>query len=175
MTNNFAAEIESWVTNSVDLMEGVLHESTQQTIEIMQTPGPSKASTKMAIEKGAGLGKNGRNSKKAYGPVNMQSGAGRLPVDTGFLWHSLVISLNGMPPLRDNPSGDTTYTYNPDPINLAINNAALGQTIHAGYSSRYAAKVNYSYGYMFVDMATQQWPQTVAKVVQELKGRTGGG
>lgn len=176
MANDFAGQVESWVLDSVVLTEGVLHESVQRTIEIMQTPGPSKASAKVAIDKGEGLGKNGRNSKKATGPVNVMNGGGRLPVDTGFLWHSLVVSLDGMPTLRDNPSADSTatYTYNPGPINLVIDSAQLGQPIYAGYSAKYAAKVNYGYGYMFVDMATQQWPQTVNKVVQDLKGRMGG-
>lgn len=175
MANDFAVPIEAWVAETADLMEGVLHEATQRTIEIMQTPGPSKASTKMAIEKGAGLGKNGRNSKKAMGPVGPGTGGGRLPVDTGFLWHSLVVSLDGMPQMRDNPTEATTYTYNPGPINMVVSNATLGDTIFAGYAAKYAAKVNYSYGYMFVDMATQRWSQTVNAVVQELKGRMGGG
>ncbi len=176
MATDFAAQVEAWVAQSVDLMEGVFHKATQRTIDIMQTPGPSKASTKKAIEKGAGLGKNGRNSKKAMGPVGPGTGGGRLPVDTGFLWHSLVVSLDGMPLLRENPtSQDQTYTYNPGPINATIDNAVLGDTIFAGYSARYARKVNYSYGYLFVDTATQRWPQIVNGVVQDLKGRMNGG
>ena len=103
MANDFAAQVEAWVAQSEDLLVGVFHEATQRTIDIMQTPGPSKASTKKAIEKGAGLGKNGRNSKKAFGTVGPGTGGGRLPVDTGFLWHSLVVSTEGMPMMRASP------------------------------------------------------------------------
>ena len=84
---DFATQVESWVAESEDLLEGVFHEAVQRTVEIMQTPGPSKASIAKAIEKGSGLGKNGGNSKKAMGPVKPGNGGGRLPVDTGFLWH----------------------------------------------------------------------------------------
>ncbi|MGX9443867.1 hypothetical protein ACWX0K_14995 [Nitrobacteraceae bacterium UC4446_H13] len=171
MANDFAAQVEAWVAQSEDLLVGVFHEATQRTIDIMQTPGPSKASTKKAIEKGAGLGKNGRNSKKAFGPVGPGTGGGRLPVDTGFLWHSLVVSTEGMPMMRDNPTAAQSYTYNPGPINATIDNASIGQTLFCGYSAKYARKVEFSYGYLFVNTATQRWSQTVNAVVQDLKGR----
>jgi hypothetical protein len=169
---DFAGQVEDWVRNSQALLEGVFHESTQRVVEIMQTPGPSKASVAKAVEKGTGLGKNGRASKKAMGPVHPANGGGRLPVDTGFLWHSLLASTDGMPELRDSPTGENqTFTYNAGPINLTINNTPLGQTIWLGYTAKYAARVNYDYGYMFVDMAVQQWPQIVNQVQAELKGR----
>lgn len=174
MASDFAAQVEDWVRISKELLTGVFHESVQRTVEIMQTPGPSKASIAKAAEKGSGLGKNGRASKKAFGPVAPQNLGGRLPVDTGFLWHSLVASTSGMPEQRENPAeGSTTYIYNAGPINLTIDNTPLGQTIWLGYTAKYAAKVNYSYGYLFVDMAVQQWPQIVNQVQAELKGRMG--
>lgn len=175
MALDFAAQVEAWVRESEPLMEGVLHESVQRMTDIMQTPGPSKASIAKQVATGGGLGKNGRKSKKAIGPVKPGNLGGRLPVDTGYLWHSLVASTEGMPPLRDNPSAAGSYSYNPGPVNLTIASTRLGQTIYLGYTAKYAAKVNYSYGYMFVDMATQQWSQIVNQVVQELKGRMGGG
>lgn len=175
MASNFAAQIESWVAENSDLAEGVFHEATQRVVEIMQTPGPSKASIAKQVETGGGLGKNGRASKKAMGPVKPGNLGGRLPVDTGFLWHSFQMSTAGLPPLRENPSETSQgFTYSPGPINAVITNAELGQTLYGGYSAKYAARVNYSYGYMFVDMALQQWPQIVNQVVQDLKGRLGG-
>ena len=173
MASNFAAQVEAWVAESSDLAEGVFHESVQRVVAIMQTPGPSKASIAKQVETGGGLGKNGRASKKAMGPVKPGNLGGRLPVDTGFLWHSFQMSTAGLPPLRENPSGRGDYTYEPGPVNAVITNAELGQTLYGGYGAKYAAKVNYGYGYMFVDMALQQWPQIVNQVVQDLKGRIG--
>lgn len=175
MASNFAAQLESWVAENSDLAEGVFHAATQRVVEIMQTPGPSKASIAKQVETGGGLGKNGRKSKKAFGPVKPPNLGGRLPVDTGFLWHSFQMSTTGLPPLRENPSGDGSYTYTPGPINAVITNAELGQTLYGGYGAKYAARVNFEYGYMFVDMALQQWPQIVDQVVQDLKGRMSGG
>jgi hypothetical protein len=176
MADDFAAQVEAWVTESVPLMEGVYRESVQRVVEIMQTPGPSKASVAKQVATGGGLGKNGRASKKAMGPVKPGNLGGRLPVDTGFLWHSFQISFDGPPPLRENPTSTTaSYTYEPGAVNATITNASIEQPLYGGYGAKYAAKVNYSYGYMFLDMAIQQWPQIVERVVQDLKGRMANG
>jgi hypothetical protein len=173
VANDFAAQVEAWVAQSAPLLDGVFHESVQRVVDVMQTPGPSKASTKKAIEKGAGLGKNGRNSKKAMGPVGPGTGGGRLPVDTGFLWHSFQMG-DSMPMLRDNPTSTTaSYTYEAGPVNATIANAEVGHPLFGGWSAKYAAKVNYSYGYLFLDTALQRWPQIVNGVVQDLRSRMG--
>lgn len=176
MADDFAAQVEAFVLESIPLMEGVYRASVQAVVEIMQTPGPSKASIAKQVATGGGLGKNGRASKKAMGPVKPGNLGGRLPVDTGFLWHSFQISFDGMPPLRENPSSTTaSYTYEPGVVNATITNATIEQPLYGGYGAKYAAKVNYGYGYMFLDMAVQQWPQIVERVVPDLKGRMANG
>lgn len=174
MPDNFAAQVEQWVRDSEPLLEGVFKTSVQRLVDIMQTPGPSKASIAKQAAKGGGLGKNGRASKKAVGPVKPMNLGGRLPVDTGFLWHSFQIG-STLPTLRESGSTEQTYTYDAGSVSLAIQNAPLGQTLYGGYAAVYAARVNYSYGYLFLDMAVQQWPQIVNQVQAELKGRLNGG
>jgi hypothetical protein len=102
---------------------------------------------------------------------------GNLPVDTGYLWHSIQAS-NVAPP-QINPaskgSADQKYALESGPIALTINNTPLGGTVYVCATASYAAHVNYGTSKqpaaLFVEQAAQQWPQIVNQVQAELKGR----
>lgn len=105
---------------------------------------------------------------------------GNLPVDTGFLWHSLVGSTESMPTIRDGnvpkrpagrkPGDPPIYAYENGPVNLVINTAEVGVTIYLGYTAAYAAIVH-DRGALWVDLAAQRWPAIVKQVEEELAGR----
>lgn len=99
-------------------------------------------------------------------------GGGNMPVDTGFLRASLVVSINTELPAtnRKNPGG---AGFSPRPVDMVIAGAALGDTIVAGYTANYAGYVNYGTGRMaprqFVERAAQQWPTIVGNVTARLR------
>lgn len=106
---------------------------------------------------------------------------GNMPVDTGYLLHSVQASTSAPPPINPGSKGNAgqKYTYDSGPINLVINGAALGQTIFICATASYAAHVNYGTSRqpaaLFVEQAVQQWPQIVEQVQMELKGRMASG
>lgn len=173
---NFSAQVGQWARNSKDALEAVFHDSAQAVVDEMQKVGPSVASTKAAIAKGARLGKGGRNSKRAVGPVSAAGAGGNMPVDTGFLRASLLASSDSMPQMSDDaqPKEGGSYSYSSGPISLVINETPLGGKIYCGYTAAYAARINYGFtgndalgrhysqaGRMFVELAAQKWPQFV--------------
>lgn len=140
----FSAAVDSWVRKSKARGEAIFRESAQRTIEMAQEQGPSVS--------------------------NPGGGAGKLPVDTGFLRASGQTSLSGMPSgPRRAPTGGARYDYNSDDATLTISRARLGDTIHFGWTAAYARKMEARYG--FQRSAAQNWRRTVEEVTQEAKRR----
>jgi hypothetical protein len=113
---------------------------------------------------------------------------GNLPVDTGYLWHSLQASNSEMPKINPEaqPAKAASYAYSSGPIELVINGTELGQAIYLGYTAAYAARINYGFtgqdslgrnysqrGAMFVELAAQKWQSIVTQVEGELAARLG--
>lgn len=111
---------------------------------------------------------------------------GNLPVDTGYLWHSLTASSSEMPKIREDakPQSGASYSFNPAPVNLVINSVPIGGVVYIGYVANYSARLNYGFtgtdrlgrqysqqGRMFVELAAQKWPSIVAQVTNELSAR----
>lgn len=103
-------------------------------------------------------------------------GGGHMPIETGFLRASLIVSRNGALPLmdRENPySARNSVTFNGAAAAAVIATAELGDTISAGYSANYAAHQEYGTAKMagrgFVRLAVQNWPQIVARVTARAK------
>lgn len=176
----FTGQVSAWVAETKQRMLAVRNESIERVIEIMQEPGPSKASTKIAIASGSGLGKLRKDgtrgaSKKGFGPV-FSGGSGNLPVDTGFLRSSLMASAgkaNFM--LRPNPDDTKRYSYDAGQITLVLLKANLGDPVEAVYSANYARAIEYGThgraGRRFVGLAAQQWPRIVNDVSREAQAR----
>lgn len=149
---SFAAQVNSFVLQTNARMLAVFRESSQRVITVMQTPVGS---------------------------------GGSMPVDTGFLRASLRVyngAVFGAPALTASVKG--AAAYNVTAAVAAISNAQLGETITALYLASYALRVNYGYvgkdslgreynqsGYLFVELAAQQWPSIVRQVSAELKSR----
>jgi hypothetical protein len=143
---NFGAQIDAWVKQSDQRMTAVFRESTQRTVSIAQSI---------------------------------------VPVDTGFLRASVRASTSAAPPLsREAPrnsldaAAEAAYPDNDDGnVTLTIAGANLGQTIFVGYTANYAGHVEYGTSRMagraFVGQAVAQWPMTVSRVIEDLKGRAG--
>lgn len=186
----FSAKVSAWVAETKERAKIVRDESAQRIIETMQEPGPSRARVKEAISVGAGLGKEKKNgtrgvNKRAFGPIANPGGAGNLPVDTGFLRASLVVSIgDAMPPLVDNPSDDTAKNWDVGEVKLTITGADLTDTITAVYTAKYARRIEYGFngtdslgrkynqtGTRFVALAAQQWPRIVQEVALEAQSR----
>lgn len=97
---------------------------------------------------------------------------GRMPVDTGFLRNSVVASTSGVP---DGGSG---------PPALVFAQMEVGQTVWAGWTARYALRMEYGFygedklgrvyaqaGNGFMRAAAQNWAFIVAEVTNEVKAR----
>lgn len=182
MADGYAEQVRSRAEKIRAFQLAVFRESAQRTVEVMQEPGPSKASTRIAIAAGSGLGKLRQNgtrgaSKKTYGPVH-SGGTGNLPVDTGFLRASLRAGIGNVNfSVRQKPEEGGSFAYDDGAIVMVIAKAKLGETISVGYTAAYARAAEYGSrgrpGRRFVGLAAQRFPQIVQQVTAEAKARVG--
>lgn len=141
---SFSAVVDAWVAETKDRITAVRNDAVQETINLMQLPGPSVANP------GGGAG-------------------GHMPIDTGFLRSSLTAAVGDVfPSLRDNPDPKGQFSWDAQETSLVIVGAPLGEVIVAVYSASYAKKVEERY--RFVSLAAQRWPQTVEQSVLRAKG-----
>lgn len=176
MPQTFSATIEQWAEQAKQDITRIFRQSVERVVTEMQTEGPSVASVKKEIEKGLGAKGRGKSRKLIQGPVRATFGPGNLPVDTGFLRASLVISKDGPKPMtRANPGGEK-FEWDAPAASLVINGADVGETIFASYTANYAAMVNYGAngktGRQFVGLAAQRWNSIVADVSNEVRSRS---
>lgn len=184
MAGNFAATVAGWAAEQKEVMRYVKAEAAQRVIAVMQEPGGSVATTKMAVAVGAGLGKNGGRSKRKFGPISNPGGSGNLPVDLGHLRASLVVGIGNIAPAITTPGDGPATAWDEAGANLIIDGAGLGDAIMAVYTVAYAARMNYGFvgtdslgrtynqsGRRFVDLAAQQWPRIVSEVIAEARSR----
>ena len=98
---------------------------------------------------------------------------GNMPVDTGFLRNSLVVSI-GAPHtgVRFNEAGTAGVAQ---PYEMAIAGYEAGDTLYGVYTANYASYVHYGVngrpGRLFIDLAAQKWPQIVATVASRLRSQ----
>lgn len=103
----------------------------------------------------------------------------RVPVDTGFLRASVVVSLDGSRPLdRPLPAGSKPKQYELNPqYTLAIAGTEIGNTIWASFTANYGAHVEYGtngrQGRGMVRLAAQNWPAHVARASDEVRKQSG--
>lgn len=97
---------------------------------------------------------------------------GRMPVQTGFLRSSMVVTLNTPHVGFSQRVKGKMYDYPFDQYLMTINNFKLGDKVFAVFASAYAIHQEYGTsrmpGNFFVRTAAQEWPQTVNGVVREL-------
>lgn len=180
---SYSAQVDKRVAETKALMLAVRRESIERHIELMQEPGPSKATAAKAVGAGAGLGKTKANgsrgvSKRAYGPITNPGGTGNLPVDSGFLRASLVVGIGSVSvPVTTPPPEPTTFTWDEGQVELAIAGADIDDPIEARYTAVYARVAEYGgpnrMGRRFVGLAAQRWVQIVESVVADLKAGKG--
>lgn len=173
---SFCDAIRSWTDDSAEKLEAVFRGSVQDTVEIMQEVGPSAASTKAAIAK-----------SKGFGPVSAAGRGGAMPVDTGYLRASLVVTAGAPASVETSSPDGGSYSYDPGKTAAAVQALELGGVVYATYTAAYARRLNYGFsgtdasgnavsqrGYHFVDLAAQRWQQTVdanvVKVQQAFSG-----
>ena len=141
---NFAAQVDAIVAKTEKRMTALARESIQRTIDIAQMP----------VAKG-----------------------GKMRVDTGFLRASGQASYNGMPTgeTRGEVKGEgeeaksVNYTYDGTGATTQLSKLQLGTIFYFGWTAAYA-KYREAYD-GFLETAVQKWPDTVAKVTEEIKAR----
>ena len=138
MTESFSAQVNAYVSETIERSTAVFKQSAQDVIEDAQAPRPSDAYN-VSISK-YNMGK----SKKL----------GRMRVDTGFLRNSHVSGLNGSTSL----SGADSYV-------LTIAGAKLGDSITGGWTADYAIPREFGARGQAPDFfargAAQKWQQFV--------------
>lgn len=108
-----------------------------------------------------------------------RAAGGNLPVDTGFLRASLVVTTNGTPPSQTyQPDGGGSFSYDGASTSLKIAGADIKDPITAVYTANYARAREYGArgqpGDRFVALAAQQWQRIVNEVCAEAQSRAGG-
>lgn len=99
-------------------------------------------------------------------PVNR---GGRMPVVTGFLRASLMVSVSALSFMAwHKPSEDQSYVWFPTEAENTIRSARVGSTIHFMYQAVYTNRMEYTMGYGFQRLAVQAWPTIVQQVIQRL-------
>lgn len=118
------------------------------------------------------------SSQRVIATMQEPVGAGgNMPIDTGFLRASLVVSKDGLAGIDSSarPEKDSKHLYNEGPAVVVIASAEIGETIFAGYTAAYAAHQEYGTSKMqgrgFVRSAAAQWQNIVDGVVADLKSR----
>lgn len=98
---------------------------------------------------------------------------GNMPVITGFLRSSMVVTLNTPHVGFTERVKGKSYTYDPNQYGLVLNGAQIGDTIYAAFTANYAIFQEYGTtkmaGNFFVRHAAQQWSQIVNGVIQEVR------
>lgn len=102
---------------------------------------------------------------------------GLVPVKTGNLYRSLLLSSSGMP--TQGASGDV---FAGDDVGVKLLGIKAGGVVYLGYQANYAHRMNYGFvgedslgrtynfsGFGFVEDAASQWPQIVEKAARLLK------
>lgn len=150
---SFGAQVDEWVRQTEDRINGVFRESAQEVIAEMQKVGPSVANP------GGGEG-------------------GNMPVDTGFLRSTLQVGVNTDPVAANRPNPGGSHAYSSNVASVAIAGAEIGDTIVASYSAVYAPVIEYGGGNRvprrFVGLAVAQWQAIVDRVTARLKARVAG-
>lgn len=146
MAKSFSATVDAWVGQSKERMVAVRNLAVEKTEAVAQRP--------------VALG-------------------GNMPIKTNFLRASIRATKDGsLPALRSKPDGDAKHTYDPGQLTLVLIGAKLSDKITLAWTANYAAAVNYGSGgrpaRMFVGLAAQQWPRTVAEAAHAVKARAGG-
>ncbi len=106
---------------------------------------------------------------------------GRMPVDTGNLKNSLMASTTAMPTVDQ---GEKEYPDNTGEIELIIADLSIGETLFLGFQAAYGPRMEYGFvgadslgriynqqGFGFVAAAAQDWPQTVKRAEEKVRGR----
>lgn len=106
---------------------------------------------------------------------------GRMPVDTGNLKNSLMASTTAMPTVDQ---GEKEYPDNTGEIELIIADLSIGETLYLGFQAAHGPRMNFGFvgtdslgrlynqqGFGFVDAAAQDWPQTVKRAEEQVRGR----
>ena len=104
-----------------------------------------------------------------------KANGGRVPVDTGALYRSLLASKDDMPKVSNTiPAGNN--------VGIVTATLAMGQPVWLGYTMAYARRQNSGFvgadslgrvynvpGNYFVEYAIAKWPQIVAAAAKEVQ------
>jgi|SRR6478609_12002539 len=98
---------------------------------------------------------------------------GRMPVRTGFLRASLMVSTSPISyAALNNPNENSTYVWFPTEAENMIRSAAVGSTIYFMYQAVYANRMEYGdthiMGYGFQRLAVQAFPSIQDQVIARL-------
>lgn len=91
---------------------------------------------------------------------------GHLPIDTGNLRRSFLLSTSSLPQLGGNDNSD---------VGLTLAGVKFGDTVYGGFQAVYARRQNYGGGGItasyFVDLAVAKWVQNVKAAENKLRIR----
>jgi hypothetical protein len=92
---------------------------------------------------------------------------GNMPIDTGFLRASLVVTRNARYDGQGRPNPGLKVTYNDAAVAITLNSIKLGDIIHVSWVANYAVFMEFRYG--FARLAIQNWQFIVNQVAREVR------
>lgn len=100
--------------------------------------------------------------------MNKRDG-GRLPIDTGFLWHSGASSLNSRPAGPTKGEKDKTYTWSSNALAETLARMKIGDVFYFGWTAEYARVQEARNG--FLEGALMKWQSFVDAAVAKVAER----
>lgn len=110
---------------------------------------------------------------------------GNLPIDTGALRASVLLSTTAMPMVRESEDGAST-TLNPSQIETVLEGVVLGDTVFVGWTAAYAYRIEFGFTgvdslgryyesrpYGYVRRAAQDWQEIVNRSARRASAKIG--
>lgn len=107
---------------------------------------------------------------------------GNMPVDTGFLRNSLVVSVSGTERAKGKPEAGKDSETGNESVILGLSSMELGDPFQVAWVAEYALRQHYGFvgndklgrtynqgGYLWRDKAAQLWPITVARNARKVQ------
>jgi len=151
---DFATQVAGFMEKYQKRMRATMRESVQATVALAQQPAPKAGISQAALAK----------------MIEVEGGAGRMRIDTGFLRASIGASVGQMPSGESvNPSPKTpgAFQYDGSSIAMALLKWQPGETLYVGWTANYARPREARDG--FLRGAVEKWDGTVDRVAAKVR------
>ena len=152
--NDFAAQVAGFAAKYQKRMRATMREAVQATVALAQQPAPKAGISQAALAK----------------MIEVEGGAGRMRIDTGFLRASIGAQTGSMPSgesVNPDPKTPGAFQYENAGIVAATTAWQPGETLYVGWTANYARPREARDG--FLRGAVEKWDGTVDRVAAKVR------